>query len=205
MQSVRWLMVVVAGSFLVAGPAMADDLFPPAWRGQPGSTWAEWDYLTPNPNPLPDAGFNPFGVPATRVYPGVGQVWWPELNGRIGVWPLSGEIWVDIPNQQLPNPYKDIYIQLTWEAQAPGNRPFVLTTAPQQVNGALVQEIPVGGAWMHSIYTIRLEPNPAWEQILITGGVDVDQVVIDTICVPEPASLGLLTLAGLAMLRRRSF
>jgi len=31
----------------------------------------------------------------------------------------------------------------------------------------------------------------------------VDQVVIDTICAPEPASLGLLLIGGAALLRRR--
>jgi len=39
------------------------------------------------------------------------------LNGRQGVWPLSGEIWIDFPNQPEPLPFKDIYIQLTWEEQ----------------------------------------------------------------------------------------
>jgi hypothetical protein len=198
----RKVVVVLVLAF-VSQVVTADDLFPPAWRGLPGSTWAEWEYMTPNPNPLPDAGFNPYGQPSTRIYPGVGQVYWPELNGRQGVWPLSGEIWIDIPNRPEPGPYKDIYIQLTWEAQAPGNRPFVMTTLPQQVNGALLQEIPLGGLWMHSIYTIRLFPNPNWEQILITGGIDVDEVVIDTICVPEPMTLGLLTLGAVSVLRRR--
>jgi hypothetical protein len=31
----------------------------------------------------------------------------------------------------------------------------------------------------------------------------VDQIVVDTICVPEPATLALLALVGLAALRRR--
>lgn len=198
----KWLAII--GVFLaLTAPALADDLFPPSWRGQPGSTWAEWEYSTPNPTPLPDAGFNPYGIPQTQIYPGVGQVWWDVLNGRQGVWPLSGEIWVDIPNQNKPNPWKDIYIQLTWEPQAPGNRPIVQTTLPLAVPGTLVQEIPLEGLWVHSIYTIRLEPNPEWEQILITGGIDVDQLVIDTICVPEPAAVLLLALGGLVLTRRR--
>ncbi len=202
----RGLSLVLAVALMcVAAPsiAMADDLLPPPWRGQPGSTWAMWEYDTPNPNPLPDLGFNPYGVPQTRVYPGVGQVWWPEVDGRVGVWPLSGEIWIDIPNRPQPNPWKDIYIQLTWAPQAPGNTPLVMTTQPELVNGSLMREIPLGGPWMHSIYAIRLEPNPVWEQILITGGINVDEVVIDTICIPEPATMGLLGLGCLTLLRRR--
>jgi hypothetical protein len=195
------LLMVAAWSV----PALADDLYPPPWRGQDGSTWQGWDFGTSDPNPLPDLGDNPYGVPATQIYPGVGQVWQPELNGRIGVWPLSGEIWIEIPNRPEPLPYKDIWIQLTWEEQAPGNRPIVQTTAPEAVDGTLEQEIAVGpGLWKHSIYTIRLEPNPSSETILISGGIDMDQLVIDTICLPEPASLGLLALGALVMSRRRS-
>ena len=197
------LVTAILGLVVVASPAWADDIVPPAWRGLSGSSWAEWEYSTPIPNPAPDRGFLPYGMPTTQVYPGVGQNWWDILNGRQGVWPLSGEIWIGFPNQQLELPYKDIYLQLTWEEQAPGNRPIVLTTAPQQINGTLVHEVPLGGLWKHSIYTIRLEPNPPWEQILITGGVDVDQVVIDTRCFPEPATLGLLAMGGVALLRRR--
>lgn len=201
------LVLTIAFLALNTATAFADDLFPAPWRGQPGSTWAKWEYNTPDPNPLPDMGFNPYGVPLTRIYPGVGQVWWPELNGRTGVWPLSGEIWVDIPNRPVTSPYKDIWIQLTWESQAPGNFPFVLTTIPQQVNATLIQQTPLGGAWMHSVYTIRLEPNPSLEQILITGGIDVDELVIDTICIPEPGSIfalgGMLGLLGLV--RRKRF
>jgi hypothetical protein len=193
---------------LCAVAASADDLFPPPWRGQPGSTWQLWEFSTPDPNPMPDAGYNPYGVPYVQIYPGVGQVYWPELNGRVGVWPLSGEAWIEIPNRPEPLPFKDIYIQLTWEEQAPGNRPMVGTTAPQGVEGTLLQEIPLEGLWKHSIYTIRLQPNPDRETILITGGVDVDQLVIDTICyVPEPGSIlalagGLVGLVGFARRRR---
>ncbi len=201
------LALTVVFLVLSTASAFADDLRPAPWRGWPGSTWAKWEYLTPDPNPLPDAGCNPYGCPTTTIYPGVGQVWWAELNGRYGVWPLSGEIWVDVPNRPETSPYKDIWIQLTWEPQAPGNTPFVLTTLPQQVNGTLIQQTQLEGAWVHSVYKIRLEPNPSWEQILITGGIDVDELVIDTICIPEPGSIfalagGLAGLLGFVRIRR---
>jgi len=164
---------------------------------------AEWRFDTPDPNPLPDVVVNPYGMPTTQIYPGVGQAWWPDLNGKIGVWPLSGEIWIEIPNNPVPNPLKEIYIQLTWEEQAPGNKPIVQTTEPYAEAGLLLQETPLDGLWMHSIYTIQLLPNPAFEMILISGGIDVDQLVIDTICIPEPASLMLLVIGSLALVRRR--
>jgi hypothetical protein len=203
----RSLVVIICPlvmvGFIATNTALGDDLFPPPWRGQPGTTWGEWEFLTPDPMPLPDMGFNPYGTPTTHVYPGVGQVWWPTLNGRQGVWPLSGEIWMDIPNRPEPLPFKDIYIQLTWEPQAPGNTPFVMTMLPQQVNATLVQTTPLGGLWNQSIYTIQLTPNPALEQILITGGIDVDEVVVDTRCFPEPTALGLLGAGTLVFALRR--
>jgi len=196
-------LALVAG-WLAASPAAADDLFPPPWRGQPNTTFGLWEFYTPNPSPLPDEGHYPFGPPSMAIYPGVGQVWQSEWNGRTGVWPLSGEIWLGIPNSPIQRPWKDIHIQLTWGPQAPGNTPIVMSTQPISVPGTLVQTTPLGSGWFHSVYTIRLEPNPSWEQILITGGIDVDELVVDTICIPEPATLGLLGLGLVAIWRRRS-
>ena len=50
---------------------------------------------------------------------------------------------------------------------------------------------------------LNIEPNPAFEIVRIDGAVMVDEIVIDTICIPEPASLALLGLGGLALMRRR--
>lgn len=49
------------------------------------------------------------------------------------------------------------------------------------------------------------ERNPHWDAIEIGSkhGVILDELVIDTISVPEPATLGLLALGGLALIRRR--
>ena len=57
--------------------------------------------------------------------------------------------------------------------------------------------------WVHSTYLIHLEPNPAWEIVKIDGTLVVDEIVIDTICFPEPAAMGVLAVGGLALLRRR--
>ena len=60
--------VLIAGIALVASvaatTALADDLNPPPFRGQPGSTFQAWDYNTPALG-APDAACpanNPFGV-----------------------------------------------------------------------------------------------------------------------------------------------
>lgn len=187
---------------VLANLSFGDDLYPPSWRGQPGSTFGEWEFSTPDPNPLPDLGHYPWGPPTTQVTPGFLQSWVPSLNGRQGAWPLSGEIYVTIPNQPALNPYKDIQVQLTWTEQQPGNRPAVTETR-FNVGSTLIHEIPLPGGWMHSTYLIHLEPNPDWERILISGGITVDEMVIDTICAPEPMTAGLL-IVGAMLLRRRA-
>ena len=66
--------------------------------------------------------------------------------------------------------------------------------------------------WVTAAYEFAFEPNPAWEEIYLKfdwisdpapGGAYVDQVVIDTLCIPEPMTVGLLALGALGLIRRR--
>jgi hypothetical protein len=184
---------------LMVGSALADDLNPPAWRGQPRTTFGEWEFSTNNPTPPPEPGYlYPWGLPSTTVAPGLFQNWMDNWGERQGVWPLSGEIHVTIPNNPEPLPYKDIWIQLTWAQQAPNVWPAVSETR-FGVPATLLAEVPLPNGWFHSTYEIQLQPNPDWEQVLITGAVNVDEMVIDTRCVPEPGTLVLFVLGGLAV------
>jgi hypothetical protein len=52
-------------------------------------------------------------------------------------------------------------------------------------------------------------PNPPWEdfRLLVFGGGEIDQIVVDTISIPEPSSvvlcgIGLLSVAMIARRRR---
>ena len=60
---------------------------------------------------------------------------------------------------------------------------------------------------MESIF--RFEPQPGWEQVVLTGSmldgqhVLLDQIDVDTHCIPEPATMGLLGIGTLALIRRR--
>lgn len=201
------LLVLTIMVLSVCAPVIADDLNPPPWRGQPGTTFQKWEFMTPNPSPLPDAMNNPYGIPQTMVLPGFQQVWWPELKGRMGVWPLSGSIETTIPNSPIANPWKDVWVQLTWSPQVPGG---VVMVEERRFGGIFteISRMPLGGEWFHSTYHFRIYPNPDWETIFIWGSVDVDELVIDTQCVPEPSSLMVLAgslfgLAGFIARRRR--
>ncbi|HSW46128.1 MAG TPA: PEP-CTERM sorting domain-containing protein [Phycisphaerae bacterium] len=208
-------LMLVAGLVAGVSPALGDDFSPPPWRGTSGSSWAQWEFNTagqpianpPNSGfyPAPDGGVLPYGTPTAQAHPGAGQSWQNSWDGRKGVWPLSGEIFIWMPNRPITNDYKDIQIQLTWQPQAVGNVPVVGFSLNQFDPYTWMTEEsrdPVGN-WFHSIYKLRVHPNPTSEWLLITGGINVDEVVVDTICVPEPATLGLLTIGGLALLRRR--
>ena len=66
----------------------------------------------------------------------------------------------------------------------------------------------VGGSLGNSSWhyiDVEIYPNPDSEQIIIhdvTGG-DPYEVEIDTVSLPEPATMGLLLIGGLALVRRR--
>ncbi|MFW6146725.1 MAG: PEP-CTERM sorting domain-containing protein [Planctomycetota bacterium] len=137
------------------------------------------------------------------IWTGVGQQWWDEWEGRQGVWPLSGAIEALLYNRPDPLPYKDIQVQITWKPQVPG---AFLTVRELMwgATGSLVEERPLPDDWTHSTYMIHIEPNPPEEIVRIDGSVMIDELVIDTICIPEPMTISLLVVgAGTLALRRK--
>ncbi|MHC4646467.1 MAG: PEP-CTERM sorting domain-containing protein [Planctomycetota bacterium] len=62
------------------------------------------------------------------------------------------------------------------------------------------------GDYWNITYHIILEPNPASETIWVQPRdctLYIDEIVVDTICTPEPGTLLLLGLGGMVLLRRR--
>ena len=163
-----------------------------------------WEFDTDEPEPTANVIEVPVGVaPAhLQVTPGPGG--WQN-----GVWSLSGEIDVIIDNDPALLEKKVIDILLLW---APGEdttlmpeRPLVgVSAVPMDSMTMTVVEDPVaGGDWILSTYQIVIRPNPPEEWIAIKGDILVDKLDIKTECIPEPATIGLLGLGGLALLRIR--
>ena len=52
---------------------------------------------------------------------------------------------------------------------------------------------------------LEIRPNPAGEWIYfdLVQSTNIEEIVIKTICIPEPMTLSLLGLGGLAVIRRR--
>ena len=60
--------------------------------------------------------------------------------------------------------------------------------------------------YLHDTYSIILRPNPLLEEIdmfSIQCEIYVDEVVVDTICIPEPSMICLLSLGALIQLQKR--
>ena len=50
---------------------------------------------------------------------------------------------------------------------------------------------------------VSIRKHPKFENIYISGSIMVDQVIIDTICIPEPITIALLGFGSLILIRRK--
>ena len=208
------LSIFVVALFVLSGTAAwADDYNPPPWYDptDDSMTFQGWEFgdLNNSNTPLPDFGNNVYGFQPAIVTPGgvTGAGGWIDhLDGRYGVWGLSGEIEVPIFNDPTPRPEKIVWVQITWQEQEPGGVPWVEGVpipGSDTTPAVLVDTQPADGNWLYSTYEYRIFPNPDFEIVKISGDIFIDELVIDTWCVPEPFSMATLALGGIALLRRR--
>ena len=209
-------LIVLALCLAFAGAtAWADNYNPPPWYDAQNDsmTVQGWEFGANNNvnDPLPDWVENAWGVERAMVTPGgtTGAGGWIEhLEGRNGVWGLSGLIEIPIWNDPILRPEKVIWVQLTWMQQEAGGMPSVegLPIPGYATTGAIViDEQPADqiGPWMHSTFEYRICPNPEFEIIQVAGDIFVDEVVVHTWCMPEPITASLFVFGGLMALRRK--
>ncbi|HLA83353.1 MAG TPA: PEP-CTERM sorting domain-containing protein [Thermoguttaceae bacterium] len=216
------LIVVVVVAWL-GMPAAADDIRPPVWRGEWSTTYQYWNFGTPVTGQLPDEGLKPTGpgplvegnfgepyvqpgyLPSTRlwVYPFGDWIDVDPVSGRQGIWPLSGSIEAVVDNHNPPNEYKWVWLQLTWRPQDPFTGFSIGSFDPAASDFRLVEDVSQANGWTTSVYEWFIRPNPPDEWFTINGTIDVDQLVIDTWCVPEPSALVMLLGMSLIAVWRR--
>jgi len=216
-----WLVLIMA--CLLAGMANAQstgletDVLPPDWRGDPNTTLQAWSFdESDNPASLDWLG-NPYGTPVATITttenPAVGPLktyWLSDHEGRDGVWRIFGGDYMElyIPNTDLENPFKEIWLQMTWSSVAIDHAPL-FQTSPGYFAIELIQSTEItDSTYYRSVYKLVLEPNPAEELIWILPRdceMYIDEIIVDTKCVPEPSSLALIGAGGLVglFIRRR--
>jgi hypothetical protein len=182
-------------------PVRSDDLAPPPWRGAPGSTFQHWHWDNGDTQ-TPDVWNNPYGIPQENSAERNNAWWNGTFGGRQGVITLAeGYMEWHIPNHFEPTIPKWVRIQLTlntpnfnWVGNPTVGPVTQLETDPAtQIT------------WYHhwADYVIPCRPF----DVFVTGTFAMDQLVVDTVCVPEPGSMLLssigLGVVGLVARRRR--
>ena len=145
--------------------------------------------------------------------------------------PSVGEEWIriDIPNVQNRDLRKEMWFEMNFKVTDLGHLSTLLDNVSLQIYadgiidsahqfgygpGPDYQEVlglnPFdGGFWVRFSTYYQFDPQPGSELAIFGGNLSdgqyiiLDQIDIDTRCVPEPATMGLLGIGMLALIRRR--
>lgn len=175
----------------------------------PVATSEQWSFSAWNYGPvLPDAGWNNnFGTPLLVV--STSSNWNDSVGQRNGVWTLNGEMDFIIPNYpDTTRPEKDIVVDVIWKGAGKSN--FIpdkpLLGIECDYDSVTIQRQDIfrsEDGFVTTRFTLNVFPNPSTEWIVLKGDIMVDSISINTVCIPEPATLSLL-IGGAFMAIRRS-
>jgi len=222
------LFVVCGISCVLSGRVEAEDLNPPAWRGEANTCYAVWEF---GENTLGEADIW-YGPPSGADVTEMGGIWevgenvayteyFESVEGRSGVRAFNVEEFYFDPgisyyiadmlgfrldNYANDNAEKQIWVQVVWSGL--GGAPYLEAAASGSTGeeGVSLGNLDLGDGWTHSTYEMVLQPNPVEETVFLTGGgfaasyLYVDQVIIDTRCVPEPSTVIMLAMGALGIL-----
>jgi hypothetical protein len=172
-----------------------------------------WEFSNGNnPADLAPGWFNPNATPEASINDPYGTAGWLQTyNGEEGVWDLTQNTPLDlyIPNtsNNAPETWKEIRLQVTYLDPYGNGCEIPIAVEPPYKSLTRVSHQQLNTGYYHDTYDIVIEPNPPLEETItlrpIQCSLYVDEVVVDTRCIPEPATIGLLGLAGLFLVRKR--
>lgn len=207
------LTVLLVMSATVSATIVNDSV--PSWRGEENTTFQAWGFDdASNPASVELSSVNIYGAPTLNIINVFGLTdWMPDYTTSqgtaYGVWKLyAGQMEITIPNTDNtePDTWKEILIQITYydPGGVGGNIPLVFNPLPSATVERTGRD-ELDNGFFHDTYRIIIMPNPTSEDITISPiqcQLYVDEVIIDTACLPEPMTIAMLGLGGL-MLRRK--
>ena len=169
---------------------------------QTGETFQVWTFDDENPS-APELDLNIYGEPTAVINSAAGPPEWAAtFLERDGVWQADGiTVELDIPNQMIPNPYKEIDIEIGFIGDLANFSVFPTPFSPTELVGQEWEVVDTATGWKRLTAKWLIYPNPESEAICyaFSGDAALDYVAVRTICVPEPLTICLLGLGGLIL------
>lgn len=175
--------------------------------GDTGSTHQQWYFNTDDNPAAPEVMLNPYGNSLAGTYEEFGyeQPVWDN-----GVW--RGELFefgCYIPNLNCSDQYGDVWVEIGFRGEIMDS--ILIPSYDEETYGSaeLISEVITGDDYKTLIAHWYIEINPQCEVLAYkfggigTADAELDYMIVDTMCAPEPATIYLLGLSSLALLCRR--
>jgi hypothetical protein len=216
-------LACAAAVVAMASVALAKDLNPPPWNPSlPNQTYQRWE-AGPNSGStgylVPDVYTNPYYDPcdpsSEPPYMTMANAHLVETTGPddtlIFAWHIGadgqtgGTVSLWIPNNPDPDLYKLIFWQMTSDKSPTPTGAPPATVPPGTALTSPYPQVQHGGTWYTYNGLLKIEPNPEGEWITFNLAycTHIEEIVVSTVCVPEPATLSALGFGALVLLRRR--
>lgn len=181
-----------------ATACLAHDMIPAPWRGTTGATYQEWRFNTSANPAAPENVSNIYGSCGAVMNVGpFGEGWVSQLPGfgnQSGFWDLgsAGTIGFSVASNPLPPVGTKgwVSVQVTYFRDIT-QAPVVNVPGATRIKGEtrVVETPSTGGQWLldQSYWRYLIYPAPVGVTLTsaIGIGADVDQVVVESVCIPQ--------------------
>jgi hypothetical protein len=197
--------------------ASADYFNPPGWDNNPYFTHQGWGFAQGLPPYLPQVPSPGYVSPGTPLATRMAGSWLNDLGmGRQGGWQFGGGTTgllatIYCPNVADPKLQKELWFQATVKTNDISNLGLGIDVYDDAGSAFSLTNLTVqpfatdptgGGTWAYVTGMYAMVPQPVWETVLLTGSLGpnqyliIDQIDVDTRCVPEPSTIVMLLGVG---------